>query len=252
MDSNMDKCDRHSFFKGLRVKIISTSGNTVEGIVSKVITVISYDPNGIFVELETGESGTTIEILQNEQEIIINKMKSDFDGHRILGESNEVEFKESYMYPINDPLKSVEQVTKEDKLLIKYIIAKTIAAFANANGGTLYIGVQDRTNKIMGLEKDFSLLDAGKQDSDGLEIRMTSDLPTFFTKRDLVFQNTKLHFIKVENKDICVVKVTRSDVPFITLKDTKEEMYVRQNNSSKKYEKVSEFIDYWVNHIHKS
>ena len=55
------------------------------------------------------------------------------------------------------PEQQVEAVNKK----LEEVILKTVAAFANSQGGTLLIGVDDE-GTILGLEQDYLSLDGGK------------------------------------------------------------------------------------------
>ena len=44
-------------------------------------------------------------------------------------------------------------------------IAKTIAAFANSQGGKLYVGIRDDDKKILGLEHDYNILEKHKDET---------------------------------------------------------------------------------------
>lgn len=59
-----------------------------------------------------------------------------------------------------------QQAQKQVQKLLKKSVTKTIAAFLNANGGTLLIGVDD-SGAVLGIEPDFGYLSQRKQDSDG-------------------------------------------------------------------------------------
>lgn len=243
-----DHCHRQNFFPGLSVKINTQNNSHVEGKVKKILTVIAYDPWGIFVELETGESGNTVQIIQTDSEKIYNQLISDFIFNLEHDETPEVEFKETFAYPV-DPEIPLSEITKEDKKQIRFYIAKSIAAFANASGGTLYIGIQDGTKKIMGLERDFKLLDEGEQDSDGLSKKMKSYLPSLFARGNTIFEIITINFIKYGGKDICVVKVKSSRFAFVLTFKNKNYFYVRQNDSSNPYPDLNSFLDYWTQHI---
>ena len=63
------------------------------------------------------------------------------------GETNKIEFKSSLLWDVDKKNKNKE---------MGYIIAKTISAFMNSDGGKLLIGVDDNGD-ISGLEPDFSI-----------------------------------------------------------------------------------------------
>jgi predicted HTH transcriptional regulator len=58
------------------------------------------------------------------------------------------------------------QAKKAIQKLLWKSVTKTIAAFLNAVGGTLLIGVED-SGTVLGIEPDFEYLKQGKQDADG-------------------------------------------------------------------------------------
>ena len=70
------------------------------------------------------------------------------------GENSEVEFKTTLRYDVK------QKITNKK---LEEVILKTIAAFSNASGGTLIIGVDDEMN-IIGLENDYRTLNSGTKD----------------------------------------------------------------------------------------
>lgn len=249
-----DHCYHQNFFRGLSVKIKTSNHTQVEGKVKNILTKISYDPWGIYVELETGEFGNTVQIIQTDNEKIYNQLISDFIFNLEHDESPEVEFKETFAYPV-DPEIPLSDVTSQNKNQIRFYTAKSIAAFANASGGTLYIGIQNRTKNIMGLERDFKLLDEGEQDSDGLGKIMKSYLASLFGRGNRLFDVAFITFIKHAGKDICVVKVKQSKFALVLTFEGKNHYFVRQNDSSNRHmdnkgnPDLNSFLDYWTEHI---
>lgn len=242
----MNHTVRSNFFSGLSVKIILSNGKIIEGKVKEILTLVEIDPLGIFVKLDTGESGNTIEIVQTDSEIEYNTLKSEFLRNLQLDEVDSVEFKETFSFPTN-PEKNLSEISKNDKKEVQSYVAKAIAAFANTNGGTLYVGIQDRTKIVKGLERDYQLLQEGKQDADGLEVSMKVNLPNFFERGNRIFEYVKIRFITIDNHDVCVIKVTRSDLAFVLTKDSRDYFYVRNGGSSDNYT-GTKFVDYWVKH----
>jgi uncharacterized protein YwbE len=243
-----DHCYLQNFFKGLTVKIHSKNSMIIEGKVEKIITKINFDPYGIFVELETGEEGNTVEIIQTDNEKIFNKLISNFNYDLTSNEFQKLEFKETWAYPVNPEMK-LSEITKSDKKQIRFYVAKTIAAFANSEGGTLYVGVQDKTKNIMGLDRDFKLLDEGTQDVDGMGIQMKSSLEGFFKRESKIWEKVSINFIKKDGKDICVINVKKSNFAFVIKFDKEQHFFVRSNDSSIPYPNLNSFLDYWTGHI---
>ena len=128
--------NRDSFFPGLRVKIITPEKKIVEGYVLELKTLVGYDPKGIYVVLESGESGNVLEILESDNEKEYNKIKSDFIGNLNGLETDIVEFKETYIFPVSDENTS-KPITSDEKDFTRSLTAKAICSFLNANGGTL-------------------------------------------------------------------------------------------------------------------
>jgi len=138
------------------------------------------------------------------------------------GESETLEFKRTYQYNPDKPNK------KDDKL--KFACLKTITAFLNSNGGTLLIGVED-DGSIHGIEQDIEI--AGKRhDKDGFVQTITNaindNIGAVFTEKYVL-----VYFETVDDKEICVVKVTQSEKYAFLQKDRKKVFFIRTNNSSK-------------------
>lgn len=82
------------------------------------------------------------------------------------GESDRLEFKSSARYNLHTG-------TRDEK--IEAVIAKTVAAFANADGGTLLIGVAD-DGEILGLDNDLAMMKT--PDPDRFELWLRDFLST--------------------------------------------------------------------------
>jgi serine/threonine protein kinase len=87
------------------------------------------------------------------------------------GENDKAEFKSSLHHPygpVPPELQNLQpgQIKKEIKKALSKSVTKTIAAFLNADGGTLLIGVAD-SGAVLGIEPDYEHLRQGKQDADG-------------------------------------------------------------------------------------
>ena len=139
------------------------------------------------------------------------------------GESDGLEFKSSLRWDYKEgrPNKDLELV-----------IVKTVSAFANADGGTLLIGVDD-DGVTLGLENDYSW--AGG-DKDRFELHLRQLLSNHFGKT-FVASKVKTIFPVVGEIEICQVDIERSSKPLVVkLKNkhgqTEEHLYVRSGNSS--------------------
>lgn len=140
------------------------------------------------------------------------------------GEGEELEFKSSMRWDFQE--KTVNKKLED-------VVVKTIAAFANGQGGTLLIGVDDNGN-ILGLEGDFRAL--GGADKDKFELHLRNVLNNNF---GLAFVTNKasITFPLVGEFEICQVNIQASTTPIVTkLKGNNgqvlEKFYVRSGNSS--------------------
>ncbi len=148
------------------------------------------------------------------------------------GENESLEFKSSlrWDYKNNDCNKDLEKV-----------IIKSIAAFSNANGGKILIGVQD-DGTILGLENDFSTLKSG--DTDYFELHLRNLIDKAFGK-DFCASQVKCSFTRINSCDIACVSIKDSDEPiYVNLENKGEAFYVRSGNSSRKIENLSELMRY--------
>lgn len=150
------------------------------------------------------------------------------------GESNELEFKSSLRWSYQEGCvnKKLEQV-----------IVKSVAAFNNADGGTLLIGVDDDSN-VLGLEHDCSSLQGNR---DEFELHLRNLLNSAFSV-SFVAQNITVSFPVVNGEQICRIDIKRSNKPlYLQVADKHgvktEKFYVRSGNSSQEI-KLSEINTY--------
>lgn len=125
---------------------------------------------------------------------------------------------------------------------------KTIAAFANTNGGVLLLGVSDDKN-IYGLEKDFdSFPKISEKNRDGFGKFLDSKLKSYFGDG---FSSLYLEkeFLKFPEGDILIIQVKASAEEIFLLRDEDDKpspgiLYVRNLSSTDKLEgiELSKFI----------
>lgn len=140
------------------------------------------------------------------------------------GETDELEFKASLRWDYDQakPNKALEEV-----------VIKTVAAFGNAQGGSLLIGVRD-TGEIGGLERDYACLGA---DQDKFQLHLRSLLgnalgQTFTTSK------LRISFPVLGDTEICQLVVSPASRPLVVKVADKngqpvERFYVRNGNSSR-------------------
>lgn len=152
------------------------------------------------------------------------------------GESNQVEFKPSLLYNYK---------TKSAGIGIKGIIAKSICAFLNSNGGFLLIGVGDK-GIPQGLSHDFSL-SGDKEPHDFFKLEFDDMIKQFIPlfMKDNIFGE----FHEVSGQEIFVVKVFPSKTkPIFMNGQYGKEFWVRWTASSRQFDDVEDLCLYILEH----
>lgn len=152
------------------------------------------------------------------------------------GESDELEFKSTMRWDMKEGA-----VSKK----MEEVITKTVAAFANGNGGTLIIGVDD-DGVIIGLEHDYQSL--GGADRDKFELHLRNVLNEAFGVA-FVASRVQIRFHELRGADICQIDVDPAREPVVIVTRDKngqklEKLYVRSGNASQELPlgEVSEYI----------
>jgi hypothetical protein len=153
------------------------------------------------------------------------------------GESATLEFKATARWDVkqNKPGPYLERV-----------IVKTVAAFLNAKGGTLIIGVED-DGKAYGLHEDYKL--CGNKGRDGFENWLMKVLMIDFGKDAAAQLAVEFHQIgtadeaKPGSADVCVMTVLPSPKPRFATENGQELFYVRTGNATNQL-KLSELLAY--------
>lgn len=140
------------------------------------------------------------------------------------GESDELEFKSTLRWDLKE---GVANKKLED------VAMKTVAAFANSQGGTLLIGVADDGN-VIGLEHDYQSL--GDVDRDKFELHLRNLLNQKFGT-GFVTSKIVIKFHEVQAKEVCQVETAKAKEPVILKFTDKagqmiEKFFARSGNSS--------------------
>ena len=248
-------------YRGQRVKIKVDGGGLSEGAVVKVITK-QHNFLGVKVEIDNGKVGRVKSFVS---EVIIKErdLEKKFQQDKTRQESQMLEFKASFLFD----LKRYE-FNGEIKIHPKnpHSIAKTIAAFANSQGGKLYVGIHDDNKKILGLKHDYNILEERKGKNieiknDNGEIyivfKSNGEFQTalkrvmdqlFFNKYDYI-ENTSVDIFNSDGRELCVIEIKPSKKPVILRNGRKIELYVRHADQSEQYEDIARFCDYWCEHV---
>ncbi len=151
------------------------------------------------------------------------------------GESDELEFKASLRWDVRERM--INKKLEEG-------VIKTVAAFANSQGGTLLIGIDD-DGQIEGLDHDY--LSLGGADQDKFELHLRNLLNQHLGKA-FVASKVEVNFLEVAGEEICQVDVQPATAPVVMKAKGKdgqstEKLYVRSGNSSQEIP-LSEMHEY--------
>ncbi|MBT3366888.1 MAG: DUF262 domain-containing protein [Nitrospina sp.] len=135
------------------------------------------------------------------------------------GENDYVEFKSSMRWDMEK-----KQVNK----ILEHVIAKTISAFLNTEGGRLFIGVND-DGLVTGIENDYKTL-GKKQNRDGFLLSLTQVINNYIGKEFHEYITVRIETI--DAKDICIVEISQSGIPIYLKNKDKHEFYIRASASS--------------------
>ncbi|MDP5228310.1 MULTISPECIES: ATP-binding protein [Arthrobacter] len=153
------------------------------------------------------------------------KKVADVDSLIAQGESQRVEFKSSARYNLHSKV-------RDEK--IELVIAKTVAGFLNADGGTLLIGVNDE-GRVVGLARDFSLIK--QADPDRYELWLRDFLSTVVGQTTAALARVDFAPYEVDGEQtfVCRVVCPRSPRPVFLDpgKGKNDEFWVRSGNSTR-------------------
>ncbi len=134
------------------------------------------------------------------------------------GESATLEFKQTFSWDVRDN-KAADY--------IKNAVFKTVVAFANAEGGTLLIGVTDEGRGV-GLGPDFNLRPKAERSRDKFELYLRQQLRGAITPD--VGTRIRISFPVLDGHEICRVDVQPANEPIHLGQD----FYARVGNESRK------------------
>ncbi len=219
----------------------------------------NYIENGVFSLSESKEDKLAREL---------EEKRAYWKGKINRDEGEKLEFKSTLITPVpdeqkkkilenlNNKLSSIEDEQAQKGILNKidaikgdnaqkriiYSAFKTIAAFANTNGGDLLLGVSDDKN-IYGLEKDYdSFHKISDKNRDGFGKFLDSKLKSYFGD-GFSSQYLEKEFLEFPEGDILIIRVKPSVEEVFLLRDENDKpstgiLYVRNLSSTDKLEGV--------------
>ena len=136
-------------------------------------------------------------------------------------ENERVEFKETARVNVH-----TGAVDKE----MEHEVVKTVAAFMNANGGTLVIGVHDGTGELRGLDRDIATL--GRKDLDGFEQLLRQLFNTSLGPENS--SQIAISFPVLDGSIACVVRVPRSPRAIYARNGSETDFFIRDGNTTRR------------------
>ena len=148
----------------------------------------------------------------------LSSKENDIQELIVAGESARIEFKSTLRYDLRE---------KTTNKTLEYVVAKSIAAFLNSEGGDLFIGIDDEKNAL-GLADDINTLK--KKNIDGFELHLTEIIKKYIGGS--FGTHIKLSFPIYDDKQICRVQISKSSKPVFITFEGKEDFFVRFGCSS--------------------
>ena len=189
---------------------------------------IHSDDYSVFLEKR---STAIYKALKNRIDLKHNEKIEDVELKKLIliGENEKLEMKSTLRFDLRQNI-----VNKN----LEFVIAKTVSAFLNSDGGILIIGVDDDGNAL-GLDKDIETL--SKKDIDGFELHLRNIIKKYLGSNFEKY--LKVTFPTIDEKTICKVKILKSGKPVFASFEGKDGFYVRNGNSSipKNREEQSEY-----------
>ena len=145
-------------------------------------------------------------------------------------ESQTVEFKSSIVFPPGGKGKA-----DIDRQLLN--ILRELTAFMNTDGGSLFIGVHDKTKKVLGIEDEFVHLNDESRDAysgsysenrDGYELKIRNEIDRLCPS--LANSLISFSFNQLQGRTYCKIDVRTANRPIFLDGD---QLYVRQGNRLK-------------------
>jgi len=255
---------------GLAVVINPRSDRTrkllVSGEIEAILTNASTHPHGIMVRLTNGEIGRVKKIIQVAAADLSPSSSLKLEGSEEQsvrscldvakgGENHNTEFKTSMLWSARLSKKDIEstssaEVKKYGRSASKVIIAKTLAAFLNSDGGVLAIGIKENKeggiDEIVGIDSEFGKL--ADPCIDGYR-RMMLDgvIKAYFPSFVFNHLNSylKLEFEETDGVTVCCVRAFPSEKK-VFLNINKEEVFVIRVDASTRQIHGEEIVDYCV------
>jgi len=165
-----------------------------------------------------------------ETEIDVNELKQKLR----YDEDQKMELKSSLLYSFNEAAARPDQPpSKLNHEPVLHSVLKTICAFANSDGGELFIGVDD-DGDIKGIEYDY-LCSSTITDCDTWLTFLKNIIKTNFHSGQSILMYLSFKVIEVDQKNICAINVVNSEeIQFLKekRKSSNYKCYYRSTNGT--------------------
>lgn len=240
--------EEQNITKGMKVEILTRDKKNILGIVDELGTKKDSE-RGIMVLLKSGEVGRV-------QKIIGEKPKTEADLLVKKGESHNREFKGEALWSLNYTNQQISESKSNDLHTYKHkaskvILARSIAALMNSEGGNLIIGVKEKREngfEIVGINSDMEKLKFQNKDSstDGYKRMIIDDIiRPYFPPRIYNSLNEHIGFIfeDVNGKLVCIIKIQPSrNKIFLNLEGRK--IFMIRTETETRQIQDEELVDY--------
>lgn len=149
------------------------------------------------------------------------------------GERADVEFKTSMLLDVRRYRAEPGLPLSSYRLdALTQVVMKTIAAFCNSGGGTLFVGVEDDSS-LFGMEEDFQLASAKRADFDGWDQFLRGQIESSFHEGRVVANYVKAAPFESAGKTFVRMLVgDRTDLTFLKKQGGGSELFVRSGTRS--------------------
>lgn len=172
------------------------------------------------IQKEKRADGWYCRLLVKQADGLKPKNVSDWSEIISQGESKTVEFKRAAKWN--------EFHQKVDGNMIKQIVAE-VAGFMNSDlEGKIFIGVEDETYKIVGIEEDLKAIDKRKPNQDSYQLYLSNSISKQLGQ-DLA-ANYEIQFQTLQGKPVCCILVQ----PAHRIVYLDGDLYLRTNNQTNK------------------
>lgn len=239
---------------GMKVVVLSTRKKYVTGIVEEIAARTLFHEEGVMVRLTNGDVGRVKKIIidapgQNEKNTL--EIKKMIEG----GENYHTEFKAHAFWSVDYSLEQIKESKSVElrdygRRASKIIIAKSLAAMLNSDGGNLIIGIREEKEKeafiIEGVEEDMHKL---KQHSVDQYKRVFIDeiIRAFFPPKlyNHLHDYLAIIFVAMEEKTVCWLKIKKSDLKIFLKINNKEVFMIRVDSENRTLE-GEKLVDYCI------